>query len=243
MSPRDQTKAPGRRRSVPAVERMEARELLSFVLVSHAPRGGHGVHALVLGSGGGGGDSGGSSTPVPSNQSPDLGAPTPRELAKEQFLGKFAGTFVTQPGRFEKEPLQGLILATGGSNQSLHLNVQMQFFLYSDPNLPPTGQIDLTPKNVSSTGSALILDLTADPSSVVHGLLPTHYTWTVNSSSAGVYTGATGQGTLDVHFNLNARPSGVRSAGRAIVVARGLVVTNHGLALDISAPGNRPQNP
>ena len=243
MSFRDRSRDPARRRSAPAVERMEARELLSFVLMSHAPRGGHVIHAFATNSGGGGGNSGGSSTPVPSNQLPDLGAPTPREVAKEHFIAKLAGSFVTQPGRFEKEPLQGLILATGGSNQSLRLNAQMQFFLYSDPTLPPSGQIDLTPKNVSSTGSALILDLTADPGSIVHGILPTHYTWTVNSSSAGVYTGATGQGTLDVHYNLRSVPSGVRSSGTAIVVAQGMVVTNHGLSLDISAPGNRPQNP
>jgi len=252
MTPADRSRVPSRRRSAPAVEGLESRALLSFVTVFHA----HGMSPRLvraeavsgIGSGGGSGSSGGAgnagttATPLPSNQAPNLGAPSPAEAAKQRFLSKTAGTFVTQPGRFAGQTLQGLILATGGSNQSLRLNLQMQFFDYADPAQPPTGQIDESPKNVSSTGTALILDLTAVPNSLSHGALPTRFTYTVNGGSAGLYTGATGQGTVDVHYNLYHRPSGVRSGGTATVVVQGTVVTNHGLTLDTATPGNRPRN-
>lgn len=243
MTPADRSRASSERRTAPALEGLEARNLLSFVPLSPAQRTALRLIQATAVVGVGGGPGGATSTTsLPSNQVGDLGPPTPAETAKQRFVSKTAGTFVTQPGRFSGEPLQGLILATGGSNQSLRLNVQMQFFLYNDPTQVPTGQIVLTPKNVSSTGNSLVLNLTADPTSLAHGLLPTHYTYTVDGNSAGLYTGATGEGSLDVHYNLYRRPSGVRSGGTAVVVIQGTVITNHGLTLDTATPGNRSRD-
>jgi hypothetical protein len=172
----------------------------------------------------------------------DLGPPTPNELARQRFVARLAGTFQTAPGRFLHQPVQGLILSSGGSNQSLHLQSQMQFFLYDLPGTPPTGQIALAAKNISTTGSLLLLDLTSDGVSFAHGL-PTRFTWTVNDGSGGAWQGATGQGTLDVSYRIFRRPRGVRIAGAATVSIQGTVQTNHNLTNPIFLPGNRPQNP
>ena len=150
-----------------------------------------------------------------------------------------SGGFVTSPGRYVGEPLQGEIVATGGSNQSLRLNAQMQFFNYSEPTAAPTGQIALSPKNVSSTGNLLILDLTSDGTNFSHGLA-TRYTWTVNPASGGLYANATGSGTLGVRYSVTRVRNGTFVAGKAFIKALGSVVTSHGLTLDTSTAGNRP---
>jgi hypothetical protein len=168
----------------------------------------------------------------------DLGPPTPQELAKQRFVAKLSGTFETAQGRYQQQPLQGLVLTTGGSNQSLRLQSQMQFFTYTDPSLPPNGQINLSAKNAGNTGNMLLLDLTADPTALAHGL-PTHFTWTVNGASGGVWTGATGEGTLDVQYSVTGNSRGGFLKGKAIVVVQGRVVTDHGLALNTSLPGSR----
>jgi len=234
MPPTDRSRPPTRRRSVLTFEGLEDRRLMSVAVPAH-PRHVHVVHALAgTGLGGGGGSGQGV---------PDLGPPTRNEAIKERFVAKLVGTFVTAPGRFQNQPLQALVLATGGSNQALHMIANFQFFENADPAFPPTGQINLTTRDAATTGTSLLLDLKADPHFTSHGL-PTHFNYTVNTgSSAGTYSNATGQGILDIHYLLNGRPSGVHSAGRAIVVVQGTVVTNHGLTLDIASPGNRTANP
>lgn len=238
MPPKDRSRRSARRRPALAVEGLEARELLTVIArhVNHAAAAAAAAAqattdpALVV------------PAPLPSNQDPNVSDPTPAELARQHFTLGLKGSFQTSRGRFANEPLQGLILATGGSNQSLHLNAQMQFFLYSIPGALPTGQIALTPKNTSTTGTLLLLDLTSDGSSSSHGL-PTHYTWTVNSGSGGLYTNASGSGTLDVGYTFGRRPNGVNGLGKVTIKAQGSVVTSHALTLDISAPGNRVSRP
>ena len=217
-----------RRRPVLSVEGLEARDLLSMLL-AHSRQARQPVSTPAVAA--------------MATSAPDLGPPTAHELAKEKFVARMSGSFVTARGRFQNQPVQGEIVATGGSNQSLRLNAQMQFFLFSDPTVPPSGQVAFTPKNVSSTGSLLLLDLTADPTMLSHGL-PTHFTWTVDSSSGGLWTNATGQGTLDVTYKLSGKTKpGILSRGSAFIAAQGLIVTNHGLTLDTATAGNRPQNP
>jgi hypothetical protein len=236
---RDRTGDPKWRRSRPGIERLEDRKLLSFYGSTHplhAPtRLAAQLGPVVPASGGTV-----SATNIAGAPPPDLGAPTPQEAAKSHFVAKLSGSFETAPGRYQKQPLQGILLTTGGSTQALRLQSQMQFFLYNDPNLMPNGQINLSTKNVGNTGSSLILDLTGDPTSLSHGL-PTHYTYTVNGGSGGFWLNATGQGTLDVHYMFSGRSHGTHSKGRAFVVINGTAVTSHGLTLDISLPGNRPK--
>lgn len=211
------------RRPAFLVEGLESRSLMTVMPIVHP----HAALAQAV-----------SSPPSAS----DLGPPTPHELAKQRFVSRLVGTFETARGRFQNEPVQVGILSSGGSNQSLHVESQMQVFLYSLPDAPPTGQIALMPKNVSTTGSVLLLDLTSDGASFSHGL-PTHFTWTVNSGgSGGTWSNASGQGTLDIAYLLARKPRGIHAAGRVTVTIQGLVQTNHNLTNDIFLPGNRPNS-
>jgi hypothetical protein len=224
MSSRDRTgKSP--RRCVVSLEGLEQRRLLSYY--------GGLLHASTA-----------EVRPVSASQvggdTSDLGPPSPHEAARQRFAARLVGSFVTAPGRYQKQPLQGLLLTTGSSNQSLHLQSQMQFFTYSDPTLPPNGQINMATRNNSTSGSQLVLNLTADPTSLVHGL-PSHFTWTVDASSGGVWQNATGQGTLDVVYRVKGQTRGFLDGGASVVV-QGQIISNHGLTLNLSLPNNRTHN-
>ena len=224
MSSGDRTgKSP--RRCVLTLEGLENRRLLS----SNGPL--LGVSTGQIGS---------VSTSQIGGDTSDLGPPSPHEAARQRFVARLMGTFETAPGRYQLQPLQGLVLTTGSSNQALHLQSQMQFFTYTDPTLPPNGLINVSPRNTATTGSQLILDLTGDPASLTHGL-PAHFTWTVDASSAGVWQSATGQGTLDVVYNAKGQTRGFLS-GRAIVTVQGQIVSNHGLTFNLALPGSRSHN-
>jgi hypothetical protein len=237
------------RRRVPRVEGLETRALLSVVpwLIRsgqpiHHPAlvaSGSSLQALASGAaGGGGGNSGG----VNSTQM-DQPTPTPHELARERYISKLVGTFVVGPGRFTDQAASVLILATGGSNQSFHTNLQMAIFTPANTvSGMTTAEVSLTGRNIGSTGSALDLDATAPPPNN-RVRIPTHYTWTVSSNSGGLYTAATGQGTIDIQFIPGGKiPKGATGAGRAIIVVRGMVNVV-GIYDDLGAPGNRPKHP
>jgi hypothetical protein len=146
-------------------------------------------------------------------------------VARETFSARFKGHFDTGPGRFTDQALLTHIVAGGTSNQFFHGNVTIVLFTPVDPSQPVTGQAILFNKTNSSTGTALGMDLTGDrPSDPMQP--PTHFTWTVNGSSGGAYTGATGQGTLDIAYS----PGGRRAqraflSGTAGTVFRGMVNT------------------
>lgn len=224
---------PPRRRRLPAVEGLEHRTLLSTLGTPARARA-----AAALGPVTAAGSVSAAQVGVDPG---DLGPPTPQEAAKQRFVARLAGTFETAPGRYALQPLQGVVLSTGGSNQSLRLQSQMQFFTYTDPNSPPNGQINLAAKNVGNTGNQLVLDLTADPNSLSHGM-PTRFTWTVNSVSGGVWQNATGQGTLEIHYNLSGPARGVRMKGSVTLQVLGQIVSNHGLTLNTALPGSRTTN-
>jgi hypothetical protein len=227
MGSTDRDRRIRRRRLSPAVERLETVELMSVVPIYMAHQMGHSRTVSPL-------------APAAITSS-ETGQPTPHELARQRFVANANGPFVTGPGRFTDQLLQGSIEASGTSNQSLNLVLRMGFFVPTDPTRPTTGVAALIPRNVSTTGSTLILDLTAAPGSGTNAL-PTHFTWTVDPSSGGLYTNAAGlgmgQGTLDVHY----RPGGKGTrrafpAGRAAVVVKGMINTG-GVFSDIGGHGN-----
>jgi hypothetical protein len=171
------------------------------------------------------------------------GEPTPRELARQRLSAKLVGTYQMGPGRFTSQAAQVLILAVGNSNTTLHVNTQMAIFTPSDPvNGLTSAEANLSSRNVATTGSSLdLLTTTAtDPNALG---VPTHYTWTVGPSSGGLYSNATGGGTIDIDLIPSGKPpKGATSAGRAIVVIQGSVNTA-GIFNDLAAPGNRPHRP
>lgn len=237
------------RRSVPRVEGLETRELLSVVpwlirsgqpiphpaLVASGSR----LQALASGAaGGGGGNSGG----VTSTQM-DQPTPTPHELARQRYINKLVGTFVVGPGRFSDQATSVLILAQGGSNQASHTNLQMAIFTPANTvNGMTTADAAITGRNVGSTGSTLDLSATSPPPNNRVGI-PTHYTWTVGPSSGGLYSSATGQGTIDIKFIPGGKiPPGATGAGSAIIVIKGSVNVV-GIFNNLGTPGNRPKHP
>src|SRR3954468_22305434 len=167
---RSRTHGPSRRHEV-CVEGLEPRDLLS-VLPLHRAQIARVAHAITS-----------AQTPTPT----PAPAPTPHEVVREQFSARFQGQFFTGPGRFTDEALRTQMNAGGTSNQFLHGNVLINIASPKDPTRPVTGTAQLFEKNVSTTGTILVLDLTgtapADPTRP-----PSHLTWTVNSSSSGTYT-------------------------------------------------------
>jgi hypothetical protein len=227
MGSTDRGRRIARRRRCPVVERLETLDLMSVVPIYMAHQMGHSRTVPTL-------------APAAITSS-ETGQPTPHELARQRFVAHANGPFVTGPGRFTDQLLQGSIEASGGSNQSLNLVLRMAFFVPTDPTQPVTGVATLIPRNVSTTGSTLILDLTAAPGSGTNAL-PTHFTWTVDPSSGGLYSNAAGfgmgQGTLDVHYRRGGKAARRNfPAGHASVAVKGLINTGSVFS-DVGGPGN-----
>ncbi|WP_422926819.1 hypothetical protein [Singulisphaera sp. PoT] len=224
------------------LERLESRELLSVApiymarqesLVSGAPA----VQAILTRAG--------TTNPSETAAAADSSAtpqPTARELLRQRYTAKLSGTYTTGPGRYTDQVMQGYVTTSGSSNQSLNIDMQLRFFTYTDPSEPISGVAALIPRNTSTTGSNLILDLSA-PAPTTPGKLPTHFTWTVDPTSGGLYTSAGtlggGSGTLDIHY----RPTGagrgrVTTMGKAFVVINGLVNAD-GIFNNLGVMGNR----
>ena len=153
--------------------------------------------------------------------------PTPHELARQKFVAKFSGPFVTGPGRFLDQASQTFITGGGISSAFLHGNLQMAVYTPVDPKGQTTGIAALIVKNVSNTGNLLVLDLQGDTQSLDRGGRPTRFTWTVDGSSGGTFSGATGQGTVEIRYQPGGKlPDRAQSAGTAGVIFRGLLDTN-----------------
>lgn len=158
--------------------------------------------------------------------STSAGVPTPREARREQFVAKFMGTYITGGPQLTNESLRISVVARkGGSNQFLHGVSLVAINLPADPTQPTTrATASIYPQNVATTGSALVLDLTAAPTS---SRRPTHFTWTVNGGSGGLYSGAvsTAPGTLDIKYFPNKSLPGGYESGNAILVFHGQILT------------------
>jgi hypothetical protein len=153
--------------------------------------------------------------------------PTPHELAREQFVAKFSGSFVTGPGRFTDQASQTFIKGGGTSSAFLHGDIQMAVYSPVDPNGQTTGTAALIVKNVSNSGNLLVLDLQGDTTSLDRAGRPTRFTWTVDGSSGGTFSGATGQGTVEIRYWSGGKlPARARMAGSAGVIFRGRIDTN-----------------
>lgn len=131
------------------------------------------------------------------------GLPTAHEVARQTFVGRFKGNYVIGPGRYTDQARALTSLGYGGSNQAFHLWTNMRIAVPTDPTAPADGVIYIIPWTVGTTGTQLFLDLKGDQSTAVNGI-PTHYTWTVDPGSSGLYANVggqgTGQGTLDIKF-------------------------------------------
>jgi hypothetical protein len=201
MSSRSRTRGPSRRHE-PCIEAMESRDLLT-VMPTHLASLARAARSTSQ------------ATPTP----------THHEKARAAFNAHFQGPYTTGPGRLTNQALLTFVNAGGTSNQFLHGNVLIAINTPSDPTQPVTGTAQLFDKNVATTGTSLVLDLQGNAPA---GLLkpPTQLTWTVDSSSGGQYTNATGQGTLNIiYFPGGRRPARALQAGTAGAVFQGQVFT------------------
>ncbi len=155
------------------------------------------------------------------------GTPTQREQRRASFSARFQGDFTTGPGRFTNQSYQLYMFGGGNSNMFLHGDLQLGYFAYKDATQPPTGLAALIVKNVGNTGNELDLNLVGDPSSVDRLGRYTRFNWTVNDSSGGMFTGASGEGTLRLIY----MPGGkftkrAYGGGTAGAIFQGSVYTN-----------------
>ena len=153
--------------------------------------------------------------------------PTAHELAREKFVAKFSGSFIVGPGRFTDQASQTFITGGGTSSAFLHADLQMAAYTPVDPAGQTTGIAALIVKNVSNSGNLLVLDLQGDAASLDRAGRPTRFTWTVSGSSGGTFSGATGEGTVEIRYWHNGKlPARAWSAGGAGVIFRGRIDTN-----------------
>jgi hypothetical protein len=186
------------------LEPLEARDLLSVLVTHHVGAPHRGIHAraaLTPATQVGitnvpQGPSGTPTAPLPDAAG---GLPTSHEVRRQTYVARFKGNYIIGPGRFTDQAAQLGSNGYGGSTFDFHLWSNMRLVDPTDPAVAPTGQMYLIPWHVGTTGSQLYLDLTGDRATAVNGF-PTHYTWTVDPASSGLYANATGQGTLDIKF-------------------------------------------
>jgi hypothetical protein len=203
MSIRPRTDDRQRRRSAPTLERLEARDLPTAPTFLVRPPDAARVAAA------------------------DAAQPTPHELARRAFVAKFSGRFTTGPGRLTDQSSQTFINGGGTSSAFLHGDLQMAVYTPRDPSAGTTGTAALIVKNVSNSGNLLVLDLVGDATAVDPAGRPTRFTWTVNGGSGGAFSGAVGQGTVEIRYRPGGKvPRRATSAGGAGVIFQGSIDTN-----------------
>ena len=174
-------------------------------------------------------------------------APTARETARQHYSGVFHGTFLVGPGQYTNQAATIRIEASGHSNQSFNANLQMILLTPQDQvNGITTGGASVAARNVATSGTSLILDLTASPATGPGGL-PTSGTWTVNNSSGGAYSAAgpfgNGSGTFKIRYVANGSvPKGALHSGRVGVVLDGQVYSS-GVTNPVFGANETPNKP
>jgi hypothetical protein len=216
-----------RRAKRPAVERVEARDLPSGLLatprmMSAGARVGDVVHSSQPGPG-----PGGTGGDVPNQALMPTGVPSRHERAREVFRATYAGSFTVGRGRFSTEARQVYARGAGTSNAFLHGDHQMRIVIPTDPAAPVTGVIAQYDRS-NASAAVLGLRLTGSPQDVDRGGRPTTLAFTVDTDiSSGIFTGATGQGTVRIRYIPSGRSGpGIFSQGTALVLVRGSVFTS-----------------
>lgn len=142
------------------------------------------------------------------------------------FRASFIGHFDAGPDRFNGSPFTVHVTSNeGGSSTSMHTNLRMAISTFPASNSPVTGQAAFIDRNVTTTGSTLILDLKGDPASLDAKGRPTSATWTVDSASGGLYTNATGTGTVTIGYRPGRPTRGAAASGTAVVRFSGQLLT------------------
>jgi hypothetical protein len=247
-----QNRSPRRHR--PECEDLEARDLLSTLLVSTASLSpGSAASAAMVQTAA---STGRQAFPEPAviANSIDLlygpnsltpRTPTPAEVKRQTFTAKFTGTYTVGPPRFNDRSVTiHAYSKAGGSNQFQMGKMQLVIFPPANPNAQPnpgnpyanqvTGIAAVFTHNYLQTGGLAVLDLNGLPAAGADPLtLPTHLNWTYDSfSSAGPYTGPSldfnqGTGIVVIQYMPDRHPQpGTMGSGRLIVAFQGVINTN-----------------
>lgn len=197
------------------IERLEARDLPTAPTLLAGPARAVDFASIVAGA-----------DPEPTD-APPARIPTRRERARQRFVARFSGSFATGPARFTDQSSQIFIKGGGGSNAFLHGDIQMAVYPPADPSGETTGLAALIVKNVTNSGNLLVLDIKGDATSLDRAGRPTRLTWTVDGSSGGTFSGATGEGTVRIRYRTGASP--LARSGGVGVIFRGRIETNGGV--------------
>ena len=168
--------------------------------------------------------------------------PTPREVKRESFTGRWIGTYTVGPPRFnDRASTIQFYSKKGGSNQFLKGKLEMALFPPADANAKPTpgnpfanqvtGITTLFPQNLLQTGNTIFLDDVGPPASRSDPqALPTHLTWTFDSfAGAAAYVAPSidffqGTGVIDIKYLPDAHPlPGTLGSGRMVVSIQGVI--------------------
>jgi hypothetical protein len=170
--------------------------------------------------------------------------PTPREIQRQIFTGRWIAQYTIGPPRFsDRASTIHAWSKTGGSDQFLKGKLNLVLFPPADPGAASTpgnpyanqvtGTVGLFNQNLLQSSGVLVLDLNGTPGPGSNPLaLPTRLTWTYdNNTSAGPYAAPVpfvqGAGTVDFQWVPDAHPlPGTHGSGRVIVTFQGLINTS-----------------
>jgi hypothetical protein len=159
------------------------------------------------------------------NPNPQINPATLTPLGKKaaNFSGSVSGPIAISHSYFTDTARQVVYIGNyrGSPSQVLHGTLLMRVLIPTNPDDQIFGVAIIRDLNNATTGNNLVLDLTATATDSQGR--PTQFTWLVDSSSSGGYTGAPGQGTLTITYLPGHSKS---SAGNAISVFKGLVLTD-----------------
>ena len=215
------------------IEPLEQRALLSYagVMAAESLRSNRSAIASLLASENGGGAVASGAQPMPT--------PTPRAQAQARFVAKLVGSYHTGYPQLTDQAFQIGVLASGGSNQSLHMNLNLIFFYPKDPTQPVKGVALMSARNVTSAGNAIGFTLQADAQQPGYHGLPTQFTWTVSGNSGATYSGASGSGTLTIQYHPSGHgPLNGFGAGNVSLDFQGSIYTT-GVNNVLATVGNR----
>jgi hypothetical protein len=177
MRPQDPHNRPSQRRSCrPTFEGLESRAVLSSHPIGAPFPGKHVPVADVQQF-------------VPVLYPPGTPQPTPAEIQRESFVNKAVGRYTIGPGRFDTQAIS--IHGAGKkstSNVSLTTRFQYLIFEPTDPSKPVIGAMNIMARNITFSGSNVILDLQGPTGTEVNGL-PTHLYWVNDLGSGATFTG------------------------------------------------------
>jgi hypothetical protein len=210
------------RRIRPALETMEARELLSVVpILAQSQKPNVSAAAVIQAATRSGTPSASASTGLvldaANSQSPLIGTnPTPRELARERFTAVFSGPVSVGPGRFGDQAKTLYFRGLGTSNTFLHGDFQMAIVFPTDTSKPLFGEAVMQDKNTNSSGIIALPMQGLTPQTFDKQGRPTDFTFSQDPNIySGIFFVNTSAGSVHIQY----------SKGSATVTFKGLVYT------------------